>query len=165
MTVLENLQMGVSSQADARNFEGDLARWPAPCFRASRSGSRAARPHAFRRSSRCRHRARAHVLSKVADARRRPSLRLAPLIVQADLLDAGRAQSPGHDHFRRRARTPFHALTLAHRAYVLVNGVHTSSGTRRRSFRRGRRSARPISRKLAGLMGGNGYASGRAGTC
>ena len=75
-----------------------------------------------------------------------PSLGLAPLIVK-QIFEVIRElnRNEGLTVFLVE-QNAFHALKLAHRGYVMVNGAITMSGTGARAARSARRCAPPISK-------------------
>jgi branched-chain amino acid transport system ATP-binding protein len=134
MTVLENLQMG-ATVADASRFDEDLARvftlFPRLKERLKqRGGTLSGGEQQMLAIARAlMSRPRLLLLDE-------PSLGLAPLIVR-QIFDAIRALN------RREKLTvflveqnAFHALKLAHRGYVMVNGLITLSGTGRELLER-----------------------------
>jgi branched-chain amino acid transport system ATP-binding protein len=134
MTVLENLQMG-ATVADAGRFDEDLARvfmlFPRLKERLKqRGGTLSGGEQQMLAIARAlMSRPRLLLLDE-------PSLGLAPLIVR-QIFDAIRALN------RREKLTvflveqnAFHALKLAHRGYVMVNGLITLSGTGRELLER-----------------------------
>jgi branched-chain amino acid transport system ATP-binding protein len=134
MTVLENLQMG-ATVADAGRFDEDLARVFALFPRLKerlkqRGGTLSGGEQQMLAIARAlMSRPRLLLLDE-------PSLGLAPLIVR-QIFDAIRALN------RREKLTvflveqnAFHALKLAHRGYVMVNGLITLSGTGRELLER-----------------------------
>ena len=134
MTVLENLQMGATT-AEPTDFERDLER-VLTLFPRLQAAPRPARRHAVgRRAADAGDRAR-------ADGRPRlllldePSLGLAPLIVRQifDAIKTLNAQD-GLTVFLVE-QNAFHALKLAHRGYVMVNGLITLSGSGRELLER-----------------------------
>ena len=126
MTVLENLQMG-ATVADPAHFEGDLAKVTALFPRLQeRIGQRAGTLSGGEQQMLAIGRA---LMSRptllMLDE---PSLGLAPLIVQqifAALRDLNR--NDGLTIFLVE-QNAYHALSLAHRGYVLVNGKITMTG-------------------------------------
>ncbi|MGE0212740.1 MAG: ABC transporter ATP-binding protein [Parvibaculaceae bacterium] len=129
MTVLENLQMG-SAITDAKNFDADLARvfklFPILERRQSQRGGTLSGGEQ-----------QMLAIGRALMARPRlllldePSLGLAPLIVR-QIFDVIRSlnREEGMTVFLVE-QNAFHALKLAHRAYVMVNGRITMSGTGR----------------------------------
>ena len=127
MTVYENLQMGASIDGYA-HFEEDLERmftlFPRLKERASQRGGTLSGGEQ-----------QMLAIARALMARPRllmldePSLGLAPLIVKL-IFDAIRAlnEKDGLTVFLVE-QNAFHALKLAHRGYVMVNGVVTMSGT------------------------------------
>ena len=127
MTVYENLQMGASIDNFA-HFDEDLAArlQDVPAAEGARA---AARRHAVgRRAADARHRPRADEPAELL-LLDEPSLGLAPLIVKLifdAIADLNRTQGLSVFLVEQNA---FHALKLAHRGYVMVNGAITMSGT------------------------------------
>ena len=149
MTVLENLQMG-ATVADARAFRRRISSACFALFPRLKERLAPARRHAVgRRAADAGDRAR-------ADGRPRlllldePSLGLAPLIVRADLRRHPRAQraTRGLTVFLVE-QNAFHALKLAHRGYVMVNGADHAVAAPGANCWSGRRCEPPIS-KAAG---------------
>jgi branched-chain amino acid transport system ATP-binding protein len=127
MTVLENLQMGATT-AEGGNFDADLARvlelFPRLRQRLSQRGGTLSGGEQ-----------QMLAIGRALMARPRlllldePSLGLAPLIVR-QIFDAIRRLN--HDDGLTVflvEQNAYHALKLAHRAYVMVNGRITLSGT------------------------------------
>jgi branched-chain amino acid transport system ATP-binding protein len=127
MTVLENLQMG-AIVADPANFDGDLQRvfamFPILKSRQSQRGGTLSGGEQ-----------QMLAIARAIMARPRllmldePSLGLAPLIVR-QIFEAIRHlnKTEGLSVFLVE-QNAFHALKLAHRGYVIVNGLITMSGT------------------------------------
>jgi branched-chain amino acid transport system ATP-binding protein len=134
MTVLENLQMG-ATPADPENFERDLARvlglFPRLQQRLNqRGGTLSGGEQQMLAIARAlMGRPRLLLLDE-------PSLGLAPLIVRQifDAIKTLNAQE-GLTVFLVE-QNAFHALKLAHRGYVMVNGLITLSGTGRELLER-----------------------------
>ena len=128
MTVLENLQMGAAVDGN-RNFEEDLARVPQLIPRinerlAQRGGTLSGGEQQMLAIARAlMSRPKLLMLDE-------PSLGLAPLIVKQIFATLAELNSQGMTIFLVE-QNAFHALKLAHRAYVMVNGVITMSGTGR----------------------------------
>ncbi|WP_334149037.1 ABC transporter ATP-binding protein [Hyphomicrobium sp.] len=128
MTVLENLQMGAAVDGN-RNFEEDLARvtqlFPRLKERlAQRGGTLSGGEQQMLAIARAlMSRPKLLMLDE-------PSLGLAPLIVKQIFATLAELNSQGMTIFLVE-QNAFHALKLAHRAYVMVNGVITMSGTGR----------------------------------
>jgi branched-chain amino acid transport system ATP-binding protein len=129
MTVYENLQMGASINGFA-HFDADLARmftlFPRLKERASQRGGTLSGGEQQMLAI-----ARALMARPKLLLLDEPSLGLAPLIVR-QIFDAIRElnRSEGLTVFLVE-QNAFHALKLAHRGYVMVNGVITMSGTGR----------------------------------
>jgi branched-chain amino acid transport system ATP-binding protein len=129
MTVYENLQMGASIDNFA-HFDADLARmftlFPRLKERASQRGGTLSGGEQQMLAI-----ARALMARPKLLLLDEPSLGLAPLIVR-QIFDAIRElnRSEGLTVFLVE-QNAFHALKLAHRGYVMVNGVVTMSGTGR----------------------------------
>jgi branched-chain amino acid transport system ATP-binding protein len=134
MTVLENLQMGATT-ADAEDFDRDLARvlglFPRLQQRLTqRGGTLSGGEQQMLAIARAlMSRPRLLLLDE-------PSLGLAPLIVR-QIFDAIRMLNAeeGLAVFLVE-QNAFHALKLAHRGYVMVNGMITLSGTGRELLER-----------------------------
>jgi branched-chain amino acid transport system ATP-binding protein len=128
MTVLENLQMGAAVDGN-RNFEEDLARvtqlFPRLKERlAQRGGTLSGGEQQMLAIARAlMSRPKLLMLDE-------PSLGLAPLIVKQIFATLAELNSQGMTIFLVE-QNAFHALKLAHRAYVMVNGAITMSGTGR----------------------------------
>jgi branched-chain amino acid transport system ATP-binding protein len=128
MTVLENLQMGAVT-GDASNFEGDLARVTALFPRlkerlTQRGGTLSGGEQQMLAIARAlMSRPKLLMLDE-------PSLGLAPLIVKQIFSTLAELNRQGMTIFVVE-QNAFHALRLAHRGYVLVNGAITMSGTGR----------------------------------
>ncbi len=128
MTVLENLQMGAAVDGN-QNFEEDLARvtqlFPRLKERlAQRGGTLSGGEQQMLAIARAlMSRPKLLMLDE-------PSLGLAPLIVKQIFATLRELNSQGMTIFLVE-QNAFHALKLAHRAYVMVNGVITMSGTGR----------------------------------
>jgi branched-chain amino acid transport system ATP-binding protein len=129
MTVYENLQMGASINGFA-HFDADLARmftlFPRLKERAAQRGGTLSGGEQQMLAI-----ARALMARPKLLLLDEPSLGLAPLIVR-QIFDAIRElnRSEGLTVFLVE-QNAFHALKLAHRGYVMVNGVITMSGTGR----------------------------------
>lgn len=129
MTVYENLQMGAAINGFA-HFDADLARmftlFPRLKERASQRGGTLSGGEQQMLAI-----ARALMARPKLLLLDEPSLGLAPLIVR-QIFDAIRElnRSEGLTVFLVE-QNAFHALKLAHRGYVMVNGVITMSGTGR----------------------------------
>lgn len=127
MTVLENLQMG-ASLVDPKHFDGDLAKvfdlFPRLKERIRQRGGTLSGGEQQMLAI-----ARALMSRPKLLLLDEPSLGLAPLIVK-QIFDAIRElnRSEGLTVFLVE-QNAFHALKLAHRAYVMVNGKITMSGT------------------------------------
>jgi branched-chain amino acid transport system ATP-binding protein len=151
MTILENLQMG-ATVADPAEFDRDLERVLSlfPRLRqrlAQRGGTLSGGEQQMLAIARAlMSRPRLLLLDE-------PSLGLAPLIVR-QIFDAIRALNAEHGlTVFLVEQNAFHALKLAHRGYVMVNGLITLSGTGRELLERpevksaylegGRREAEP----------------------
>jgi len=134
MTVLENLQMGATT-GDPRHFEDDVARiftlFPRLKERLhQRGGTLSGGEQQMLAIGRAlMSRPRLLLLDE-------PSLGLAPLLVQ-QIFKAIRTlnEADGLTVFLVE-QNAFHALKLAHRGYVMVNGVITLSGSGRELLRR-----------------------------
>ncbi|HEY6023340.1 MAG TPA: ABC transporter ATP-binding protein, partial [Pseudolabrys sp.] len=134
MTVLENLQMGATVAA-AREFDSDLARvlalFPILNQRLSqRGGTLSGGEQQMLAIARAlMSRPRLLLLDE-------PSLGLAPLVVKQifDAINTLNAES-GLTVFLVE-QNAYHALKLAHRGYVMVNGLITLSGTGRELLER-----------------------------
>jgi branched-chain amino acid transport system ATP-binding protein len=128
MTVLENLQMGAAVDGNA-HFEEDLARvtqlFPRLKERlAQRGGTLSGGEQQMLAIARAlMSRPKLLMLDE-------PSLGLAPLIVKQIFATLAELNSQGMTIFLVE-QNAFHALKLAHRAYVMVNGVITMSGSGR----------------------------------
>jgi branched-chain amino acid transport system ATP-binding protein len=128
MTVLENLQMGAVT-GDASNFEGDLERVTALFPRlkerlTQRGGTLSGGEQQMLAIARAlMSRPKLLMLDE-------PSLGLAPLIVKQIFSTLAELNRQGMTIFVVE-QNAFHALRLAHRGYVLVNGAITMSGTGR----------------------------------
>jgi branched-chain amino acid transport system ATP-binding protein len=133
MTVLENLQMG-ATVADSREFDRDLDRVLAlfPILKqrlGQRGGTLSGGEQQMLAIARAlMSRPRLLLLDE-------PSLGLAPLVVK-QIFDAVRTlNSEGLTVFLVE-QNAYHALKLAHRGYVMVNGLITLSGTGRELLER-----------------------------
>jgi branched-chain amino acid transport system ATP-binding protein len=128
MTVLENLQMGAAT-GEAQNFEEDLERVTALFPRlkerlTQRGGTLSGGEQQMLAIARAlMSRPKLLMLDE-------PSLGLAPLIVKQIFSTLAELNQQGMTIFLVE-QNAFHALKLAHRAYVLVNGVITMSGSGR----------------------------------
>ena len=128
MTVIENLQMGAAVDGNA-HFEEDLARvtqlFPRLKERlAQRGGTLSGGEQQMLAIARAlMSRPKLLMLDE-------PSLGLAPLIVKQIFATLAELNSQGMTIFLVE-QNAFHALKLAHRAYVMVNGVITMSGSGR----------------------------------
>jgi branched-chain amino acid transport system ATP-binding protein len=128
MTVLENLQMGAVT-GDASNFDGDLERVTALFPRlkerlTQRGGTLSGGEQQMLAIARAlMSRPKLLMLDE-------PSLGLAPLIVKQIFSTLAELNRQGMTIFVVE-QNAFHALRLAHRGYVLVNGAITMSGTGR----------------------------------
>jgi branched-chain amino acid transport system ATP-binding protein len=128
MTVLENLQMGAAT-GEAQNFEEDLERVTALFPRlkerlTQRGGTLSGGEQQMLAIARAlMSRPKLLMLDE-------PSLGLAPLIVKQIFSTLAELNRQGMTIFLVE-QNAFHALKLAHRAYVLVNGVITMSGSGR----------------------------------
>ena len=127
MTVRENLQMGAEID-DGAHFEEDLGAGLQPVPGAG-AAPRPARRHAVgRRAADAGHRPRADEPARAAAARRALA-RPGAADRQADLRgDPAELNSQGMTVFLVE-QNAFHALKLAHRAYVMVSGTITMTGT------------------------------------
>jgi len=134
MTVLENLQMG-ATVADAREFNRDLDRvlvlFPILKQRLNQRGGTLSGGEQQMLAI-----ARALMSSPRLLLLDEPSLGLAPLIVK-QIFDAIQTlnKDSGLTVFLVE-QNAYHALTLAHRGYVMVNGLITLSGTGRELLER-----------------------------
>ncbi len=134
MTVLENLQMGVST-SDASKFDRDLERVLALFPRLQqRIGQRGGTLSGGEQQM--------LAIARALMARPRlllldePSLGLAPMIVR-QIFDAIKTLNARHRlTVFLVEQNAFHALKLAHRGYVMVNGLITLSGTGRELLER-----------------------------
>ena len=127
MTVRENLQMGAEIDGGA-HFEEDLAR-VCDAFPGAVAAPRPARRHAVgRRAADAGDRPRADEPAAAAAAGRALA-RPRPAHRQADLRGDRRAQPRRASPIFLVEQNAFHALKLAHRAYVMVNGTITLTGT------------------------------------
>lgn len=128
MTVLENLQMG-SVTGNPRHFEEDLERvttlFPRLKERLVQRGGTLSGGEQQMLAI-----ARALMSRPKLLMLDEPSLGLAPLIVKQIFSTLAELNRQGMTIFVVE-QNAFHALRLAHRAYVLVNGVITMSGTGR----------------------------------
>jgi len=128
MTVLENLQMGASVDGSA-HFEEDLARvtrlFPRLRERLTQRGGTLSGGEQQMLAI-----ARALMSRPKLLMLDEPSLGLAPLIVKQIFATLGELNRQGMTIFLVE-QNAFHALKLAHRAYVMVNGVITMSGSGR----------------------------------
>jgi branched-chain amino acid transport system ATP-binding protein len=128
MTVLENLQMGAAT-GEAQNFDEDLERVTALFPRlkerlTQRGGTLSGGEQQMLAIARAlMSRPKLLMLDE-------PSLGLAPLIVKQIFSTLAELNRQGMTIFLVE-QNAFHALKLAHRAYVLVNGVITMSGSGR----------------------------------
>ena len=134
MTVLENLQMGAST-SDASKFDRDLERVLALFPRLQqRIGQRGGTLSGGEQQM--------LAIARALMARPRlllldePSLGLAPMIVR-QIFDAIKTLNARHRlTVFLVEQNAFHALKLAHRGYVMVNGLITLSGTGRELLER-----------------------------
>ena len=127
MTVLENLQMG-ASLVDEEHFDGDLARifdlFPRLKERASQRGGTLSGGEQQMLAI-----ARALMGRPKLLLLDEPSLGLAPLIVKQIFEVIGELNRRDGLTVFLVEQNAFHALKLAHRGYVMVNGKITMSGT------------------------------------
>ena len=125
MTVLENLQMGAAVDG-SQNFEEDLARvtglFPRLKERLTQRGGTLSGGEQQMLAI-----ARALMSRPKLLMLDEPSLGLAPLIVKQIFATLAELNSQGMTIFLVE-QNAFHALKLAHRAYVMVNGAITMSG-------------------------------------
>jgi branched-chain amino acid transport system ATP-binding protein len=128
MTVLENLQMGAAVDGN-QNFEEDLARvtqlFPRLKERLTQRGGTLSGGEQQMLAI-----ARALMSRPKLLMLDEPSLGLAPLIVKQIFATLAELNQQGMTIFLVE-QNAFHALKLAHRAYVMVNGAITMSGTGR----------------------------------
>ena len=128
MTVLENLQMGAAVDGN-QNFEEDLARvtglFPRLKERLTQRGGTLSGGEQQMLAI-----ARALMSRPKLLMLDEPSLGLAPLIVKQIFATLAELNSQGMTIFLVE-QNAFHALKLAHRAYVMVNGAITMSGSGR----------------------------------
>ena len=127
MTVMENLQMG-ATVGEETDFEADLERVLA-LFPRLKQRLRSAAARCRAASSRCWRSRRALMSRPRLLLLDEPSLGLAPLIVR-QIFDAIRKLN-AQDRLTvfLVEQNAFHALKLAHRGYVMVNGLITLSGS------------------------------------
>ena len=135
MTVLENLQMG-ATVADPAHFDDDLKRVCAlfPLLDRSASTSAAARCPAA--SSRCWRSRRALMSRPRLLLLDEPSLGLAPMLAQQIFRAIRELNQRDRLTVFLVEQNAFHALKLAHRGYVIVNGEITLSGSGRELLER-----------------------------
>ena len=133
MTVLENLQMGAAADGNS-NFEEDLARvtrlFPRLRERLDQRGGTLSGGEQQMLAI-----ARALMSRPKLLMLDEPSLGLAPLIVKQIFATLAELNAQGMTIFLVE-QNAFHALKLAHRAYVMVNGVITMTGGGRELLQR-----------------------------
>ncbi len=126
MTVLENLQMG-ATVTDPSHFSGD-ANGFSRCFPSLKSG-RASAAERFGGEQQMLAIGRALMARPRLLLLDEPSLGLAPLIVKQIFSTIRQLNETEGLTVFLVEQNAFHALRLAHRAYVMVNGAITLTGT------------------------------------